>query len=1013
MSVIIVAFFAVMVDMQDYQGCTTNLNWPALRQVLANESRTVLCSRVGSYCPSKLPNSTHMTSKCHRVYIDRRRSPNVVLGNSSQGNQQPPIGLLTILVSVIPDGNCASFASNKEHIDTMLQIIEGSLLAAERSVSRASLDASNSSIRKHRLAIEFRELDSCFSASHIYTNLLDIAWRSVAASGLCGASQSEEFNALYYQAIGPFGSGTENASLYTSSNGGGPLATPQVVILPENQWISTAPISVLDQFKIPWITYGSAAATPPGRQMHQHHFVAGASIKHDLQAMAALLKVLGLKYVHVLMGIVGSVGALNLQHFYNTMLNIGLDLCIAHAYQFNKEDPAGIQKLITEIILSPNSVRNGIHTKPSVIILLSDLQHAERIFITIEMLARGNDTRFGKALRGQHYVWLANDAWAHRAVDIVFGRSGIGNHTVIGFEHKTSDIFDAGRSRSIAELHQQLSNLFLTRESVLRDPWLGLLWQDRMNCSFRFVDATCDSSRTAQCCCSGCIPASQVFDIEETRYGPTITSGSLLLAVEAAASALNVVRQHWPCTDDNASTCSLSAALRSARIPCSSVGLARDCQAFNNFQEVTSVLKITSTGMRDGKLKSLRIGNWTSLHGVRLVCDGHLHQDTECKRFIFGSAPPVYACSPACKPGQLFIPVTDLARRGGSPCCWECVKCYRNAISTTTTSRVCTPCPKGWESNAASTECLPRQVVHKGFGNPIGVVVTLASLVGAIAIVLTAVVFYTFRDHDIVQEAGGKQNIPMLLVLFMAFVNAVYLLQVPTTFFCVSSSVSTAGVLITIKLTIVTRSCRLLAKGSDVPSVCKRIGGLLAKTAKRQVIFLSIANVVLGVVPHFLLQHITPHRPEVINLNGPELHVVCQMTALFQNASTLCIFFVVVAMAVAMFASRNIKELSARPYPVVKVKTTRERPSRENAIVSTKQLSMENKLVLFAGSASLVLYCTLTPTFLLTVRILWPLIIAVSLFLEGLAIWLCLYAPRLHGLLRNARWISEDMKTQA
>ncbi|XP_036977834.1 extracellular calcium-sensing receptor-like [Acanthopagrus latus] len=101
--------------------------------------------------------------------------------------------------------------------------------------------------------------------------------------------------------------------------------------------------------------------------------------------------------------------------------------------------------------------------------------------------------------------------------------------------------------------------------------------------------------------------------------------------------------------------------------------------------------------------------------------------------------PPLSICSESCPPG------TRTARKRGQPaCCFDCIPCSEGKISNETDSMECTSCPKDFWSSPQRDHCVPKKIEFLSYHEPLGICLTVASLLGTF---ICAIVLGIFTYH--------------------------------------------------------------------------------------------------------------------------------------------------------------------------------------------------------------------------------------------------------------------------
>ncbi|XP_076748127.1 extracellular calcium-sensing receptor-like [Maylandia zebra] len=138
---------------------------------------------------------------------------------------------------------------------------------------------------------------------------------------------------------------------------------------------------------------------------------------------------------------------------------------------------------------------------------------------------------------------------------------------------------------------------------------------------------------------------------------------------------------------------------------------------------------------------------------------------------------PTSVCSNVCPVG------TRKAQIQGKPiCCFDCVPCADGTIANSTAD--CTPCPKEYWSNERKDDCIPRTIEFLKYHEPMGIALTLVSLLGASLSLATMVVFINYRETPVIKASNFELSSFLLFSLFLCFLCPLTFLGQPTVWTC-------------------------------------------------------------------------------------------------------------------------------------------------------------------------------------------------------------------------------------
>ncbi|KAL3991806.1 olfactory receptor [Sarotherodon galilaeus] len=182
--------------------------------------------------------------------------------------------------------------------------------------------------------------------------------------------------------------------------------------------------------------------------------------------------------------------------------------------------------------------------------------------------------------------------------------------------------------------------------------------------------------------------------------------------------------------------------------------------------------------------------NWQLINGkVQHVTLGHLSfaangdykLSIEDEKIVWrtGKTVPTSVCSNVCPVG------TRKAQIQGKPiCCFDCVPCADGTIANSTGAADCTPCPKEYWSNERKDDCIPRTIEFLKYHEPMGLALTLVSLLGASLSLATMLVFINYRETPVIKASNFELSSLLLFSLFLCFLCPLTFLGRPTVWTC-------------------------------------------------------------------------------------------------------------------------------------------------------------------------------------------------------------------------------------
>ncbi|XP_075892384.1 extracellular calcium-sensing receptor-like [Nelusetta ayraudi] len=139
---------------------------------------------------------------------------------------------------------------------------------------------------------------------------------------------------------------------------------------------------------------------------------------------------------------------------------------------------------------------------------------------------------------------------------------------------------------------------------------------------------------------------------------------------------------------------------------------------------------------------------------------------------------PTSVCSDVCPVG------TRKAQIKGKPsCCFDCIACGDGTIANSTAD--CTPCSQEYWSSERKDECIPKTIEFLTYYEPMGVTITVVSLLGATLSLATLIIFTRYRETPVVKASNPELSCFLLFSLLFCFLCPLPFIGRPTVGTCI------------------------------------------------------------------------------------------------------------------------------------------------------------------------------------------------------------------------------------
>ncbi|XP_033971110.1 extracellular calcium-sensing receptor-like [Trematomus bernacchii] len=177
--------------------------------------------------------------------------------------------------------------------------------------------------------------------------------------------------------------------------------------------------------------------------------------------------------------------------------------------------------------------------------------------------------------------------------------------------------------------------------------------------------------------------------------------------------------------------------------------------------------------LKNGQVQHVTVGHFSS------AADKELSIQEERIVWRKGKMVPKSVCSNVCPAG------TRKAQIKGKPrCCFDCIPCADGTIANSTGRADCTPCTQEYWSNERKDECIPKIIEFLTYQEPMGMALTVVSLLGASLSLASMTVFIHFRETPVIKASNSELSCFLLFSLFLCFLCPLTFIGRPTVWTC-------------------------------------------------------------------------------------------------------------------------------------------------------------------------------------------------------------------------------------
>lgn len=503
--------------------------------------------------------------------------------------------------------------------------------------------------------------------------------------------------------------------------------------------VSIAVANLLRLFHVPQISYASTAKVLSDKTRFEYFFRTVPPDSLQAQAMADIIETFNWTFIHTINSddAYGNDGISafiqEVQAHNNSRVCIASSTKISPGTTENKVFDEAVQKLDNE--WSRNS---------TVVVIFGQLSTATGILRAVK---RRSAKQAGFA---QRFTWIGSDAWGDQLPSYL-------HEIAKGMLSVTPKAF---LSAAFDQYFESLNPLNYTW-----NPWLRKYWEFFFNCSFT-------NSQKREC-----DPASESI----SAAGGYKQNSKVTFTIDAVNAFAHAIQNMIKAICTGNKLC--------PEIVLHKVGttVINDVLLLNYLRNVSfngtsaDVIAFDSSGDEKGDflVKNLKernsnsyyydtVGIWLNTREIEFEGEIEWHS---------GSVAPQSVCSHTCKGGE--FPETIL---GQPDCCWTCKPCPSDSLVSN--GSACYNCPIGWKPNAGKTGCEIIIPTFLEWHSSWGIIIAIASGLGATATVVVMVILVLWRNHEIIKASSRELSGVLLTGLLLCNILPVFFIVEPSIPIC-------------------------------------------------------------------------------------------------------------------------------------------------------------------------------------------------------------------------------------
>ncbi|XP_025029649.1 vomeronasal type-2 receptor 26-like [Python bivittatus] len=162
-----------------------------------------------------------------------------------------------------------------------------------------------------------------------------------------------------------------------------------------------------------------------------------------------------------------------------------------------------------------------------------------------------------------------------------------------------------------------------------------------------------------------------------------------------------------------------------------------------------------------------------------------IHEEAITWPRTFNQTLPVSVCTESCLPGYFK------RKQEGKPfCCYDCLPCPKEKISSHKDMHVCTKCPEEQHPSMDQDSCLPKKISFLSYEEPMGISLVILALFFSFCTIVVLATFLKNHHTPIVKANNRNLTYVLLISLFLCFLCSLQFLIAPGTIICLLRQIS-------------------------------------------------------------------------------------------------------------------------------------------------------------------------------------------------------------------------------